>query len=67
VVRGKFLHSSVRAHCRSPKGDLALLQTAAFIGATLCGILHLHGFAVRYLVGSWLKILPSLVRGKILY
>jgi len=26
---------------------LLLLQTAAFIGATLCGIFHLHGYAVR--------------------
>jgi len=41
----------VRSHCRSPKGDLALLQTAAFIGATLCGIIHLHGYAVHLFSG----------------
>jgi len=35
------------AHCRQPKGCLALLQTAAFNGATLCGIIDLHGYAVR--------------------
>jgi hypothetical protein len=27
--------------------DLLLLQVAAFTGATLCGIVHLHGYAVR--------------------
>jgi hypothetical protein len=26
---------------------LLLLLTAVFTGATLCGIIHLHGFAVR--------------------
>jgi len=35
------------AHWRQPKGRLALLQTAAFIGATLCDIIDLHGYAVR--------------------
>jgi len=30
-----------------PKGCLLLLHTAAFIGATLCGIIHPHGYAVR--------------------
>jgi len=32
----------------SLKAALLLLQTAAFIGATLCGINHLHGVAVRF-------------------
>ena len=38
-------------HCRSPKGDLALLQTVAFTGATLYSIGDLHGFAVRLFSG----------------
>ena len=29
------------------KVPLLLIQTAAFIGATLCGIIYLHGYAVR--------------------
>jgi len=41
----------VRAHCRSPKGDFALLKIAASIGATLCGIKDPHGFAVRLFSG----------------
>jgi len=34
------------------KLPLLLRQTAAFIGATLCGLIHLHGFAVR-LFSAW--------------
>jgi len=33
----------------SLKATLHLLQTAAFTGATLCGINDLHGYAVRLL------------------
>jgi hypothetical protein len=33
------------------KATLLFFQTAAFIGATLCGIIHLHGFAVRLFSG----------------
>jgi hypothetical protein len=29
------------------KAPLLLLLTVAFTGATLCGIIHLHGYAVR--------------------
>jgi hypothetical protein len=43
------------SHCRTPKGVLALLQTAALLVLSLCGIIHLHGCAVRYLAGSWLN------------
>jgi len=31
----------------SLKAALLFLQTAAFIGATLCGIINPHGYAVR--------------------
>jgi len=31
----------------SLKAALLLFQTAAFIGATLCGIIDPHGYAVR--------------------
>jgi len=38
---------------------LLLFQTAAFIGATLCGIIYLHGFAVRLFSGFVvIKIAP---------
>jgi len=33
----------------SLKAALLLFRTAAFIGATLCGIIYLHGYAVRLL------------------
>jgi hypothetical protein len=32
------------------KAPLLLLQAAAFIGATLCGIIHLHGKEDRFAV-----------------
>jgi len=51
IVRG------VRSHCRSPKGDLALLRTAAFVGATLCGINDLHGFTVHLFSGFVVEFL----------
>jgi len=45
----------VRTHWRQPKGRLALFHIAAFIGATLCGIIHLHGYAVRLFSGFVVK------------
>jgi len=51
---------SCSAHWRLPKGRLALLQAIAFIGATLCYIIDLHGYAVRSV--SECEILPYLVK-----
>jgi len=50
----------VRAHCRSPKGSLALKTNSDIIGATLCDIIHLHGFAVRLFSGFVVEILHFL-------
>ena len=40
------------------KVTLLYCKIAAFIGATLCGIINLHGFAVRLFSGFVVKILP---------
>jgi len=37
------------AHCRLTKVSLALLLTTAFIGATLCGIIHLTRLRRAYI------------------
>jgi hypothetical protein len=57
LVRHLVVVRDGSAHCRSPKGDLALFQTAAFIGATLCDIIAPHGFAVRLFSGFVVEIL----------
>jgi hypothetical protein len=38
------------------KVPLLLLRTAAFFGATLCGIIYLHGYAVRLFSGFVVKL-----------
>jgi hypothetical protein len=47
VVRGKNFFSFFPRTVGRLKAPLLLLQTAAFIGATLCGFKHLHGHAMR--------------------
>jgi hypothetical protein len=39
------------AHKNTCRTDSIFTQDAAFIGATTCGIIHLHGYAVRLIVG----------------
>jgi hypothetical protein len=49
IVRVEVILCDLRTVGRL-KAPLLLLQTAAFIGATLCGIIHLHGKEDRFAV-----------------
>jgi hypothetical protein len=49
IFPGVLLFLCVLRTDGSLKATLHLLQAAAFIGATLCGINDLHGYAVRFI------------------